>query len=340
MSVLRACYTFRHDGINWPINNKGLPSFKLEDITAANTIEHTNSHNAMSDVFSTIKIAKLIKQTQPKLFNFFFQLRKKNKINKLININIMKPLVYVSNIFGSIRSNTSLISPLAWHPRNKNVIIVCDLAEDISPLLKLDIDTLTKHLFSLKSELVYKLTIPIKLIHINKCPILAPINTLRSEDVQHISLDLNICQNNLSLLRQHSEIKDKVIQIFNKPYQFISEKTDVDDKLYSSFFSKKDFLTMAIIRQTLPENLHTLNLKFDDPRMNQLFFRYRARNYSSILTEKENRIWLDYRRSVLTKDKITKYLQTINQLFIENQKDKYKCQQLKSLVDYLNQIYK
>lgn len=41
--------------------------------------------------------------------------------------------------------------------------------------------------------------------------------------------------------------------------------------LYSGFFGDNDRSTMAIIRQTLPQNLPALDLKFDDPRMRQLF---------------------------------------------------------------------
>ncbi|MFV9997426.1 MAG: exodeoxyribonuclease I [Arsenophonus endosymbiont of Dermacentor nuttalli] len=333
LDVLRACYALRPDGINWPINDEGLPSFKLEHLTTANGIEHANAHDAMADVFATIEMAKLIKQAQPRMFDYFFQLRNKNKITQLIDIIEMTPLVHVSGIFGAIRANTSLIAPLAWHPQNRNAIIACDLAADISPLLTLDRDTLRQRLYTPKAELA----IPIKLIHINKCPILAPATTLSQTDAHRIALDLDYCLNNLAVLRQHNEVRDKVIQLFSEQQAF-PELSDVDAKLYSAFFSDHDRSTMAIIRQTLPQNLPALYLKFDDPRMKQLLFRYRARNYPTTLTEQEQLAWLHHRREMLTTEKITQYLQTIEQLFVVYQGDKEKCQQLKALVDYANQI--
>ncbi|MFS1539397.1 MAG: exodeoxyribonuclease I [Candidatus Phlomobacter fragariae] len=337
LDVLRAYYVLRPDGINWPTNDKGLPSFKLEHLTTANGIEHANAHDAMADVFATIEMAKLIKQAQPRMFDYFFQLRNKNKINQLIDIIAMTPLVHVSGMFGAIRANTSLIAPLAWHPKNRNTIIACDLAADINLLLTLDSNTLRQRLYTPKTELAGELTIPIKLIHINKCPILAPANTLRPTDAQRIALDLDTCLNNLAILRQHSEVRDKIIQIFAEPLPF-PEANDVDAKLYSRFFGDNDCSTMAIIRQTLPQNLPALDLKFDDPRMSQLFFRYRARNYPTTLTEQEQLAWLHHRRDILTSEKITQYVQAIQQLFVEHQEDKEKCQQLKALVDYANQI--
>lgn len=339
LDVLHACYALRPDGINWPSNNEGLPSFKLEHLTAVNGIEHANAHDATADVYATIKIAKLIKQIQPRLFDYFFQLKNKNKISQLIDVVATTPLVHVSSMFSAIRSNTSLIAPLAWHPENRNVVIVCDLAADISPLLTLDSNTLRQRLYTSRSELAGKLAIPIKLIHINKCPILTPVNTLRTADAQRIGLDMDVCLNNLAILRQHSEVRDKVIRLFTATQSFPVEN-DVDAMLYSGFFGDKDRSTMAIIRQTLPQNLPAFDFKFEDPRMSQLFFRYRARNYPATLTEQERLAWLHHRRDRLTSEKITQYLQTIEQLFAEHehQENKQKCQQLKALVDYANQI--
>lgn len=337
LDVVRACYALRPDGINWPYNDKRLPSFKLEHLSAANIVEHKNVHDAMADVLATIEMAKLIKQAQPKMFDYFFQLRNKNKVSQLIDTITMTPLVYVSGMFGSIRANTSLIAPLAWHPKNRNVIIACDLSEDISPLLTLSSNILVQRLYRLKAELDGELAIPIKLIYINKCPILASTKILRQVDTQRIALDLDVCLNNLAKLQQHSEVRNKVINIFTKPQSF-PESTDIDAKLYSGFFSKNDRSIMSIIRQTVPQNLPKLDLKFDNPNMNQLFFRYRARNYPSTLTEKEKLTWLKYRCDRLSGNILTQYLQIIEKLFIEHQKAKEKCQQLKALLDYANQI--
>ncbi|XNM78536.1 exonuclease domain-containing protein [Escherichia coli] len=48
LDVMRACYALRPEGINWPENDDGLPSFRLEHLTKANGIEHSNAHDAMA----------------------------------------------------------------------------------------------------------------------------------------------------------------------------------------------------------------------------------------------------------------------------------------------------
>lgn len=48
-----------------------------------------------------------------------------------------------------------------------------DLAGDISPLLELDSDTLRERLYTAKTDLGDNAAVPVKLVHINKCPVLA-----------------------------------------------------------------------------------------------------------------------------------------------------------------------
>ncbi|PHM68721.1 exodeoxyribonuclease I [Xenorhabdus sp. KJ12.1] len=338
LDVLRACYALRPEGIIWPENDDGLPSFKLEQLTKANGIEHTHAHDAMSDVYATIAMAKLIKAAQPKLFDYFFQLRNKQKISNQIDIPQMKPLVHVSGMFGSLRSNISLIAPLAWHPTNRNAVIMCDLAGDISPLLELDANELRERLYTRRDKLQPDQSpVPIKLVHINKCPIIAPENTLRPQDAERVGLDRNQCAQNLAILRNNPQIREKVVELFSQPEEF-PESDNVDAKLYSGFFSDADKTAMEIIRETTPQNLPALDLTFQDSRVKDLLFRYRARNYPATLDYGEQQRWLQHRREIFTQENITQYFATIERLFIEHQSDEEKCRQLKALIDYAVQL--
>ncbi|PHM24342.1 exodeoxyribonuclease I [Xenorhabdus innexi] len=338
LDVLRACYALRPEGIIWPENDDGLPSFKLEHLTKANGIEHAHAHDAMSDVYATIAMAKLVKTAQPKLFEYFFQLRNKQKVSNQIDIPQMKPLVHVSGMFGSLRSNISLIAPLAWHPTNRNAVIMCDLAGDITPLLELDVNQLRERLYTRKDKLQPDQSpVPIKLVHINKCPIIAPENTLRPQDAERVGLDRSQCAQNLAVLRGNSQIREKVVELFSQPEEF-PESDNVDAKLYDGFFSDADKTAMEIIRETTPQNLPALDLTFQDSRIKELLFRYRARNYPATLDHDEQQRWLQHRREILTQENLTQYFASIEQLFVEHQSDEEKCRQLKALIDYAVQL--
>ncbi|KEY60332.1 exodeoxyribonuclease I [Serratia sp. DD3] len=338
LDVMRACYALRPEGIHWPENDDGLPSFRLEHLTAANGVEHQQAHDAMSDVHATIAMAKLVKQAQPRLFDYLLQHRNKHKLNTLIDIAEMTPLVHVSGMFGAARGNTSWVSPLAWHPDNKNAVIMCDLAGDITPLLTLSADELRERLYTPRNRLAAdQAPIPIKLVHINKCPVLAPAKTLLPENAERLGIDRQACLENLKVLRQHPEIREKVVALFAEAPTF-TPSNNVDAQLYEGFFSDADKAAMKIIQQTKPQDLPLLDLTFGDSRIKALLFRYRARNYPQTLDDSEQRRWLLHRQDVLNTDRVQEYLLQLDALYQQYQGDEKKTALLKALFDYGKQL--
>jgi exodeoxyribonuclease-1 len=76
-----ACtWALRPEGIQWPKHDDGRPSFKLEHLTQANGLTHEAAHDALSDVRATIALARLIKQAQPRLWDFCLKLRQKSAV--------------------------------------------------------------------------------------------------------------------------------------------------------------------------------------------------------------------------------------------------------------------
>lgn len=338
LDVVRACYALRPEGIIWPENEEGFPSFRLEHLTQANGLEHQQAHDAMSDVYATIAMTKLVKQAQPKLFDYLLQNRSKHKLNTLIDIAEMTPLVHVSGMFGAMRGNTSWVSPLAWHPDNKNAVIMCDLAGDMSPLLELSSDELRERLYTKREQLTTgQAPVPLKLVHLNKCPVLAPAKTLLPENAERLGIDRQACLANLKLLRQHPEIREKVVALFAEADAFVP-KNDVDCQLYDGFFGDADKAAMRIIQQTTPEDLSSLNLAFRDSRMKELLFRYRARNFPQTLNETEQLKWRQHRQEVLSTERVQNYLQQLDNLYHLHAEEQKKVTLLKALFDYAKQL--
>ncbi|MFJ5338243.1 exodeoxyribonuclease I [Pectobacterium sp. CHL-2024] len=338
LDALRACYALRPEGIVWPENDDGLPSFRLEHLTKANGISHEQAHDAMSDVYATIAMAKLFKQAQPKLFEYLFPLRNKNKISALIDIPQMKPLVHVSGMFGAARSNTSWVVPLAWHPDNRNAVIMCDLAGDMTPLLELDSAALRERLYTRRDALeADQSAVPLKLVHINKCPVLAPANTLRPEDAERLGIDRQRCLDNLALLRSNASVREKVVELFAEAPAFTASD-DVDLRLYDGFFGDADRMAMKIIQETAPQNLPALDLTFADNRLEPLLFRYRARNFPGTLDDREQQRWLQHRRAVFTPERLQDYLSELSNLYQLHEDDKEKMAQLKALYAYAQEL--
>ena len=334
LDVVRACYALRPEGINWAYDEVGMPSFRLEKLTQTNGIEHSNAHDAMADVYATIAMAKLIKQKQPKLFRFFFENRAKKDIEKMIDTAEMTPLVHISGMLGNYRGNCTWIAPLAWHPINQNAVIVCDLTANIDDLLSKSAVELRDVLYTKKSELEARgvLSVPLKLVHINKCPILAPAKTLLPENAERLGIDRAYCLENLQKLRNALDIREKVIEIFNEEKHF-EPSDNVETELYNGFFSNADRNNMAILRTLPAEKLTEHNLTFEDNRINALLFHFRARHFYKTLTRAEQIKWQKYRQQKLEKSAV-QFVQDLQRLAEQNADNPKSLELLQQLYDY------
>ncbi|QLE09614.1 exodeoxyribonuclease I [Pseudoalteromonas shioyasakiensis] len=294
IDLVRACYALRPEGIEWPLKEDGSPSFKLEHLTVANGIEHAAAHDALSDVTATIALAKLIKEKQPKLYQFFFSLRSKKALADLVDVFNMTPLVHTSSRIPASQGCTSWIAPMSFHPVNKNAIICFNLTEDPQVLLDLSVEELRTRLYTKHSDLGEgEAPVGLKLVHLNKCPILAPAKTLLPENAARLGIDREKCLQNLAILKANTELRDKVTEVFNEQRDY-GETTNPDYQLYDGFTSHADKAKFAIIRDASPEQLASMQLDFDDKKFATLLFRYRARNWPQTLSQDELAKWRQY----------------------------------------------
>ena len=274
-------------------------SYRLEELTQANGLDHGNAHDALSDVRATIALARLIRECQPKLFNFYLKFRYKKEAAQQLNLVKKKPVVHVSGMFGAARHCTAVVVPLAMHPINKNGIVVFDLSASPEILLDLSKEEIQSRLFTPAVEGQDR--IALKVVHINKCPALAPVSVLRPEDQQRLGIDMALCLKNHQWLLDHPEVMDKVQQVFASPPE--SRSDDPDQMLYSGgFFSKDDKDRMDQIRSSEPSRLSQFSWSFEDSRLDEMLFRYRARHYPETLDADEAASWALYRKQRLTSD--------------------------------------
>ncbi|MBP5075498.1 exodeoxyribonuclease I [Pseudomonas chlororaphis] len=289
IDVVRTAYALRPEGIVWPRDEEGRVTLKLERLTAANGIDHGHAHEALSDVRATIALAKLIRDKQPKLYEWLFQLRSKQKV--MDQVRLLQPLVHISGRFSAARSYVGVVLPLAWHPRNRNALIVCDLHLDPQGLLDLDAEALRQRLYTRREELAEgELPVPLKLIHINRCPVVAPLNVLRGEDQQRLQLDMAEYKARALRLSDAQEVwRDKLAAIYAS--EDFAPSLDPEQQLYDGFIGDRDRRLCEQVRNAEPVHLGQEQWPFDDERLPELLFRYRARNFPDTLNGEEQERW-------------------------------------------------
>ena len=295
IDMVRMTRALRPEGITWPDYDDGKPCFRLELLTAANGLAHEAAHDALSDVYATIALAKLIKTRQPRLYDYAYKLRDKRFAASLIDIANRKPVLHISSRFPGENGNAALMLPLAMHPTNKNSIIAYNLAIDPSELLGLSADELRPLLFTRTEDLPPgRQRLALKEIHLNKTPMLLPPGMLDEATSERLQLDRRSCEdhwqrfNNLTPQEQQ-HLLQKLHSLYQE--QTFAEKTDPEHMLYSGFFSDQDRKLMLRLRQLQPGELGNTEFAFKDARLPELLFRYRARNFPQLLSEPEQERW-------------------------------------------------
>jgi exodeoxyribonuclease-1 len=302
LDVVRMTYALRPDGIEWPLREDGRPSFKLEDLARANGLVHEAAHDALSDVRATIALARLIRERQPKLFDFCLGLHKKDKVAAEIGMQLApalrQPFLHVSGMFPVERGCIGLVWPLASHPSNKNEVLVWDCSFDPAELFALDANTIRLRMFSRSADLPEGVSrLPIKSIHLNKSPMLvANLKTLSPAMAERWGIDLDQGRLHALACANGPEMGAIWDQVYQRP---APDEADVDEDLYGGFVNNGDRRILASLRAETPAKLAAARPSFDDERLTELLFRYRARNFPSTLNEAESARWEEHRAARL-----------------------------------------
>jgi exodeoxyribonuclease I len=300
IDMVRLCAATRPEGVNWPLKEDGSVSFRLEELTKANGIDHGRAHDALSDVIATIEIAKLIKTAQPKLFDYALGLRNKKKVQAELDLTSKKPVLHVSMMYPAKLGCLALVMPLCLHPTNSNGVIVYDLREDPSSWLALSAAEIKERVYTSSDNLPEGVSrIPLKTVHINKCPIITSAAVLSDAQAEKYKIDKSQCQTHWQMLMDNPGAWRKVSDVFKE--EFAEKEQDPDFMIYSGgFFSDSDKSLMKTIRQTSPKDLARLDMPFRDRRLKEMLFRYRARNYPETLNDQEAQEWETFRLARLS----------------------------------------
>ena len=292
--MVRAAFALRPEGIQWPTRPEGGVSFKLTDLTAANGLVHEAAHDALSDVRATIALARLLRTAQPRLFDFCLRLHKKDGVATELglptSLRNARPFWHVSGMFPVERGCLALMWPLAMHPQNKNELIAWDLSHDPSELAALKAQDIRLRLFTRSADLPEGMArLPVKSIHLNKSPMVGCNLKVLSPAVRaRWGMDLEAQLQHAALARDLPDMSGIWPEVFARAQE---AAPDVDQDLYGGFVGNSDRRRLNELRAMLPAQLAHTRPAFDDPRLTELLFRYRARNFPDSLTGKEAAQW-------------------------------------------------
>ncbi|MBL8340565.1 MAG: exodeoxyribonuclease I [Rubrivivax sp.] len=300
LDVMRTCWALRPEGIEWPVGDDGKPSFRLERLTEANGLAHESAHDALSDVRATLALARLIRTKQRKLWDFCFKLRRKDAVWEEIGAG--RPFLHLSGRYPVERGCLAVVWPLGSHPVNKNELIVWDLAADPAGIETLDAETVRRRLFTRGEDMQEgEARLPIKTIHVNKSPIVIGNVTRLGPAQKRFGIDLAASQRHAEVAARLPDLSALWAEVFKR--EPAAAAPDVDEDLYGGFVGNDDRRLLNRLRQlgadALARQVAEGRVAFHDARLEEVLFRYRARNFPQSLGEDELERWEAHRAARL-----------------------------------------
>ena len=302
LDVVRLTRALRPEGIEWPFRDDGKPTNRLELLTKLNGLEHAHAHDALSDVYATMAVARMIREKQPKLFDYLFKMRGKREVQQLVNLDKPQPFVYASGRYSNDFNKTTVDYPLA--PGRNGNVLVYDLRYDLDEVLK------RETVYPVVKELCY-----------NKCPAVAPISVLdQGNGWKKIGLSKAEVEKNLETLLAHPEFAEQMkLQYENRPEY--PPAIEPEAALYDGFLNDQDRRKVSTVRNAEPSRLADYHPEFDDERLPDLLLHYKGRNYPETLSESEAEAYEEYRTARLQRlaPKFMAELENVSDDFIKQE---------------------
>jgi exodeoxyribonuclease I len=227
MKIVQACSLVAPDVLNFPINEKGKKTFKLDRLAPANGFNHDRAHDALGDVEATIFICRLIMEKAPDIWSSFMKFSTKSSVVDYITEEKLFGLTEF--YFGNPHS--WMVTTLGQNQKNKAEWYAYDLSVAPESLLGLSDAQLTKRLG--------KSPKPMRRLKSNAAPIL-----FAADDALGICSGLNCgleeLERRADMVQTHAELSKRLVGIFESTKEDYPISPHVEKQIYDGFTTKSD----------------------------------------------------------------------------------------------------
>ena len=263
------------------MNEKNRPSYKLENIAKNNNIEHLSAHDALSDVYATIGIAKIIKEKSPAYWN---ECMKISSHKKMMEYLISDDYFFAASEHSAANLTFKPISLLTANPNNQKELAFFDLENDPKKYCDSSVSGIIS-LIESKQKIV-------RLYQSNKSPIIISASFLRLKNLLSDKED-NIFKERSELIKNNDSFINKLnhalveryedFQITRSPSDFLEEQ------IYNGeFYSSEDKQRISRFKQCNdPEEKFSISKDFKDRRLREICYRILFAETPSVFPEND-----------------------------------------------------
>ena len=267
--------------LNIPLNEKGKPSYKLENIAKNNGVEHLSAHDALSDVYATIGVAKIIKD---KASDYWDECMKIYSHKNLMEYLMTDEYFFSAPEHSAANLSLKPISLLTANPNNAKEIAFFDLNNNPNKYSDSSVSGIIS-LVESKQKIV-------RLYQSNKSPIILSASFLKSKKILKDE-EYSIFKERSILIKSNESFINKLnhalveryedFQITRSPSEFLEEQ------IYNGeFYSSEDKQKIVHFKNSdNPKEKYNIIHEFKDKRLREICYRILFAESPNIFPEQD-----------------------------------------------------
>lgn len=264
MKVIYAVWDRAPETLDWPRDDQGRISFKLDRLAPQNGFTTHNAHDALGDVEATIHLATLIRNRAPEVWAGCLRNRDKRAVADTLQSGLPVRLI---ERFGAAppRSFTGVYAGTS--PQNGNVMGFLDLdASDATSLVDANDEAL--------ADAVSGTPKLIRSVSINKMPNIFPITNPKPD---HLS--------EAKIVAAHAGFRERIGQAIANRFADFERPEEVERQMYDDFYSAEDKRVLAEFQASNWRHRADLVVQLKDHRLRQLGQRLIFWNAPALVSE-------------------------------------------------------
>ncbi|WP_170427213.1 exonuclease domain-containing protein [Ruegeria arenilitoris] len=264
IKVIYAVCDREPEALQWPRDEQGRISFKLDLLAPENGFTAHNAHDALGDVEATIHMAILIRDRAPAIWARCLRNRDKHAVADTLESG--QPVRLIER-FGVAPPRSFIGVYAGTNPKNKNAMGFLDLdVNNAAVIVDADEDML-KDAVSGTPKLI-------RSVSINKTPSIFPITNPEPHQVAAARI-----------VAGRPDFQERVGQAMADRFANVEKAEEVERQIYGGFYGAEDKSLLTEFERSGWKQRSELVTQFDDQRLKQLGQRLIFWNASALVSE-------------------------------------------------------
>ena len=281
IDLIRAVHVLNPWESKWNTSEDDKEAFDLGNVARSNGVDE----ESLTDAEILMELTKLIKRKHGELFEGHLRMIDHHEAEHVMSDTFLLVSEKLQRTYG----RGSIMAPL-WLDEQMRYVYAIDLALDPTELLGNPTWSNLMMPGSRGNEAIHWIKAK-GTPFVTPFDLSSPLSSDQSTILNRMDLDLPMLQHNYKMVQKHSDLDSRVREMFNTRWS--SKPTqDVDYALYEGFIPPEDRrLLEDILRDTENPSSRWESAGFQDKRLGELVFRFRARNFPQSLSMRESARW-------------------------------------------------